>query len=200
MYRIYLAAVDLLPAIVLLAPVYFILNQACFHNARKSTFYFLFSCYLSVVYVLTGLPNITYIRPELNLNLLPLVGMIADFKNCVLNIFLFIPLGIMLPVLWSKFKTLKFTLLFGLGLSLVIELLQILTFRATDVNDLIANTLGTFFGFCCANVLLTRFPVIKHLAADAEDNDVILVIVIVLLLMFFVYPFISAVFWDLLLT
>ena len=137
MYRFYLAAIDMLPGAALLIPIYFILNQIYFRNSRKSILYFLFSCYLSVVYVLVGLPNVTYIRPELNLNLIPFAGMLADLKNSILNVLLFIPLGIMLPLLWNKFKTLKCTLLFGFGMSLTIELLQILTFRATDVNDLI---------------------------------------------------------------
>lgn len=159
MYRFYLAAVDLLPGILILAPVYLILNKAYFHNARKSFFYFLFSCYLSVVYVLVGMPNVTYIRPEVNLNLLPFIGMIDDWKNGILNILLFIPLGMMMPILWNSFRAQKNTLLFGFGTSLAIELLQMLTFRATDVNDLITNTLGAYLGFLCTNFLLQKKPI-----------------------------------------
>ena len=76
MYRFYLAAVDMLPGILILAPLYWVLNKAYFHDARKSFLYFIFSCYLSVVYVLVGMPNVTYIRPEINLNLIPIIGMI----------------------------------------------------------------------------------------------------------------------------
>ena len=196
MYRFYLAAVDLLPAAMLLIPVYWILNKIYFHNARKSIFYYLFSCYLSVVYVLVGLPNVTYIRPELNLNLLPIIGMIDDWKNSVLNVLLFVPLGVMLPLLWNKFRTQKNTLLSGFGISLAIELLQILTFRATDVNDLITNTLGAYFGFLCAKAFLQ-----KHSPAGKyETHELVIVLCIVLLVMFFVYPFVSAALWDLILS
>ena len=59
MYRLYLAAVDMLPGVLMLAPAYWILNRAYYHNTRKSFFYFVFSCYLSVVYVLVGMPNVT---------------------------------------------------------------------------------------------------------------------------------------------
>ena len=191
MYRFYLAAVDMLPGILILAPVYWILNKTYFHNSRKSISYFMFSCYLSVVYVLVGLPNVIYIRPELNLNLIPIVGMISDFKNSLLNILLFVPLGAMLPVLWNKFRTQKHTVTFGFCLSLSIELLQMLTFRATDVNDLITNTFGTFLGFCFSKRLFKR----KSKAGNST-GEAIMVIGIVLLVMFFVYPFVSSALWD----
>ena len=196
MYRLYLAAVDMLPAAVLLAPVYFALNIAYFHNARKSILYYLFSCYLSVVYILVGLPTVTYIRPELNLNLIPIIGMIDDWKNSILNILLFVPLGMMLPILWSKFSTAKTTVLFGFGMSLVIELLQIMTYRATDINDLITNTLGTLLGFCCTSVFSKKY----QLTNNGINKDMFIVLSTTLLLMFFVYPFISAAVWDLILS
>ena len=83
MYRFYLAAVDLLPAALLMIPVFWIMNQLYFHNWKKSMFYCLISCYLGVVYVLVGLPTVTYIRPELNLNLIPIIPMADDLKNSV---------------------------------------------------------------------------------------------------------------------
>jgi len=200
MYRFSLAAADILPSVVLFVPIYFILDRFCFHSMRKTILYFLFSCYLSAVYVLVGLPNVTYIRPEMNLSLIPFVGMIADFHNSVLNILLFIPLGIILPVLWKKYRILNRTLLFGFTMSVAIELLQMLTFRATDVNDLITNTVGTVLGFFCAKLFVKKLPAVKDIAATTASKELIVVLVIVLLVMFFLYPFISAVFWDLILS
>ena len=198
MYRFYLAAMDMLPAAVLLLPFYCFLNKLYFHNVRKSTVYWLFSCYLCTIYVLVGLPNVTYIRPELNLNLLPLIGILDDWKNSILNVLLFIPLGIALPILWKPFKSLKATVFSGFSLSLIIELLQILTFRATDINDLITNTTGTFLGFLCSNVLLRIFPSAKGIAHNEEIKDLLLLLAIELAVMFFLYPFLSAALWDLL--
>ena len=195
MYRFYLAAVDMLPGAILLIPIYWFLNRVYFRNARKSILYCLFSCYLSVVYVLVGMPNITYIRPEINLNLIPIIGLIDDWKNSILNILLFIPLGMALPFLWNKYRQLKNTLLFGFAFSLAIELLQMLTFRATDVNDLITNTLGTYLGFLC-----TTYPLKKHRIEEAGSHkEAGLVITVLLLVMFFVYPFVSAALWDMIL-
>ena len=196
MYRFYLAAVDMLPAALLLAPVYLVLNKAYFHNARKSILYFLFAGYLSVLYVLVGLPNVTYIRPEINLNLVPIIGMIEDWKNSILNILLFIPLGVALPVLWNKFRSKKNSVLFGFAVSFVIELLQILTYRATDINDLITNTLGTYLGFLCAKCLLKK----HQIAGENKTREAGIVTLSVLLVMFFVYPFVSSALWDLILS
>lgn len=193
MYRFYLAAIDMLPAALVLAPAYSVLNRMYFHSARKSILYYLFSCYLAVIYVLVGLPNVTYIRPELNLNLVPIIGMIDDWKNSILNILLFVPLGATLPLLWCKFRTQRNAVLFGFAVSFAIELLQMLTFRATDVNDLITNTLGTYLGFLCAKCLLKK----HQLSAEYKTADVGIVIVTVLLVMFFVYPFVSSALWDL---
>ena len=196
MYRFYLAAVDMLPAALLLAPVYLVLNKAYFHNARKSILYFLFAGYLSVLYVLVGLPYVTYIRPEINLNLVPIIGMIEDWKNSILNILLFIPLGVALPVLWNKFRSKKNSVLFGFAVSFVIELLQILTYRATDINDLITNTLGTYLGFLCAKCLLKK----HQIAGENRTREAGIVTLSVLLVMFFVYPFVSSALWDLILS
>ena len=195
MYRFYLAAVDMLPGAILLIPIYWFLNRVYFRNARKSILYCLFSCYLSVVYVLVGMPNITYIRPEINLNLIPIIGLIDDWKNSILNILLFIPLGAALPFLWNKYRQLKNTLLFGFSVSLAIELLQMLTFRATDVNDLITNTLGTYLGFLVTKCLLKKHPQ----AETGHRKEAGIVIAVVLLVMFFIYPYVSSALWDLIL-
>ena len=196
MYRLYLAIADMLPGVLILAPVYWILNSVYFHNARKSFFYFLFSCYLSAVYVLVGMPNITYIRPEANLNLIPILGIIDDWKNSILNILLFVPLGVMLPVLWNKFRQQTNTLLFAFATSFAIELLQMLTYRTSDVNDLITNTLGAYLGFHCVKRLIKN-----HTIQEADYlKDAGIVIAAVVLVMFFVYPFVSSALWDFILT
>ena len=196
MYRFYLAAIDMLPCALLLIPLYWLLNRVYFRNAGNSILYCLFSCYLSVVYVLVGLPNVTYIRPELNLNLIPFAGIIEDWKNSILNILLFVPLGIFLPLLWRRFRSAKRTIPTGFLTSLAIELLQILTFRATDVNDLITNTLGTYLGFLTVSRLQQRFHILEHVPTAEHTLDPVIVLCATFLVMFFVYPFISAALWD----
>lgn len=196
MYRFYLAAVDLLPAALLMIPVFWIMNQLYFHNWKKSVLYCLISCYLSVVYVMVGLPTVTYIRPELNLNLIPIIPMVDDLKNSVLNVFLFIPIGVMLPLGWGKLRELRYVIRFGFGISLCIELLQMLTFRATDVNDLITNTLGTYLGYLAARAMVKQNSRIANLVVEKNNHSLFVILLIVFGIMFFLYPFVSATLWD----
>ena len=196
MYRFYLAAVDLVPAAVLMIPFYWIMNLLYFHNSRKSVFYCLLSCYLGVVYVLVGLPTVTYIRPELNLNLIPILPMAEDLKNSVLNVVLFVPLGMMLPLGWRKFQEKYHAVGFAFGISLCIELLQMLTFRATDVNDLITNTVGACLGYLAIMPVIKKNPKIAGLVAEENSSGIYSVLLITFGIMFFVYPFVSAALWD----
>lgn len=70
------------------------------------------------------------------------------WSSLALNILLFVPLGMLLPVVKESFGTLKKNLILGIILSLSIESLQILTKRGWfDVDDVINNTLGTVIGF-----------------------------------------------------
>ena len=64
------------------------------------------------------------------------------------NIAMFIPFGFVLPLLWQKFE--RFGMIAGtcFAISLVIELVQFVNpLRATDVDDLIMNTLGGTIGY-----------------------------------------------------
>lgn len=192
MIRIYLTLVDIVPAAVVLIPLFLIFYFTIYkRNARKSFLYSLFCLYLSAVFALVGIPNITYFRPDLNLNLIPFSGMISDLKNSVLNIALLLPFGFFLPVLWGKFRKLRSAVMMGFSLSLFIELLQTLTFRATDVNDLITNVLGTVTGFLIAKPIADKcLPVAK------ENRDVYGLIMLSFGIMFFVHPFLSPMIWD----
>jgi len=196
MARILFALLEVFCGAVVLLPVYFLLNKVVFHNGRKTALYFLFSCYLAAVWALVGLPNVTYVRLELNLNAVPFLGMIGDLKNSILNVLLFVPLGFLLPVLWEKYRTWKKTVLFGLGMSLVIEVLQIFTFRATDINDLITNVFGTFLGSALAGVLLNRVPGIRR---EERSGELVIVCGITFAVMFFAHPFLSGLMWKLIL-
>jgi len=73
-----------------------------------------------------------------------------------LNILLFIPLGFLLPLISTAHRQLKKLLFLGFGLSLTIEISQMFTrHRVSDLNDLIANTLGALLGYLCF-VLLAK--------------------------------------------
>ncbi|MET1015153.1 MAG: VanZ family protein [Paenisporosarcina sp.] len=67
--------------------------------------------------------------------------------NFMGNIFMFIPIGFFLPLLWKKFDHVLLTVSTGFLLSLSIELLQLTQSRSSDVDDLWLNTLGALIGF-----------------------------------------------------
>ena len=192
MYRVFLAAMDTVPAAVVLIPVFGVLYGTVYScDLKKTVFHCLFCLYLSAVFVLVGIPNVTYFRPEVNLNLIPFRGMVEDLKNCILNVVLFVPLGLFLPVLWHRFRKLGSCAVFGFGFSLFIELLQMLTFRATDVNDLITNTAGTALGF-----LLAKGASGKKGSVGQGSGDVYLLTALSFSVMFFIHPFLSPLIWD----
>lgn len=88
-------------------------------------------------------PNISYI-PFVN-------GISLEF---ILNIICFMPLGFLCPFISRFFGQIKNAAMIGFGLSLAIEISQLFTlYRATDINDLIANVLGTILGCCCFKLI-----------------------------------------------
>ncbi|HJB26868.1 MAG TPA: VanZ family protein, partial [Firmicutes bacterium] len=59
---------------------------------------------------------------------------------------IFVPVGFFFALLWHKKRFLR-ALFGGAGISLFIELCQLPMSRATDIDDLILNTLGALFGY-----------------------------------------------------
>lgn len=186
--------IEILISMLLLIPVFSVLNITRFHSIKKTMFYFIFATYLAAVYLFVGMPTLQFMRFELSLTLIPFLPMIADFKNTILNIILFIPLGIMLPFLWKKYNTLKATLFFGFSTSLAIELLQILTYRATDINDLIVNTVGAVLGYFVFRTISCIFPSVTEFAG--RKNEISAVMLTVCVVMFFIQPYLAIIYYK----
>lgn len=81
-----------------------------------------------------------------NINLVPFQD---GFEiSGLLNIIFFIPLGFVLPTLWSKYNSLIRTLCFGVIFSFIIEIGQLFVkYRITDIDDLLMNGLGVIVGW-----------------------------------------------------
>ena len=195
MYRLFLAGLDAAVASVLIIPVFLALNQIYFHSWKKTFFCMALAVYLAGVYLVVGLPNVTYIRFEPNINLIPFLDLFSDLSAALLNIILFLPLGFLSAVLWKRFQSVRHNLMLGFSVSLSIEILQMFTFRATDVNDLITNTLGSLIGWGIGCMILKLFP---RLSCNGTDKEGILIYGTVLCIMFFIHPFIAPVIWNLL--
>ncbi|SEU09198.1 VanZ family protein [Paenibacillus sp. NFR01] len=126
-----------------------------------------FSIYLLCVIQLVFFPIEVNIGKYANLtpwyktiNFIPLLTI--DIITFILNIIMLIPLGVYLPLLHKKFESLKNVAYSGFFLSLSIEVLQMMiriicgNGRSTDINDLIANTVGAVLGYIVINGLLKR--------------------------------------------
>ena len=186
--------IEIFLSMLLLMPTFSVLNKTRFHSIKKTMLYFVFATYLASVYLFVGMPTLQFMRFDLSLTLTPFLPMIADFKNTILNIILFIPLGIMLPFLWKKYNTFRATVVFGFSMSLTIELLQILTYRATDINDLISNTVGTVLGYFVFRIASCIFPSVTK--AASRKNEIAVVILIVCVVMFFIQPYLAAIYYK----
>jgi glycopeptide antibiotics resistance protein len=88
------------------------------------------------------------------INLVPLVNLF-DYDifsealiNFIGNTAMFIPLGIVWPIVFKELDTPLKNLTAGAGFSLLIEILQLPFFdRVSDVDDLLLNTLGFAMGY-----------------------------------------------------
>jgi glycopeptide antibiotics resistance protein len=68
--------------------------------------------------------------------------------NLIGNTTMFIPLGIVWPSVFKKLDTHSKVIAAGVGVTLTIEILQLPFFgRATDIDDLILNSLGFLMGY-----------------------------------------------------
>jgi hypothetical protein len=83
----------------------------------------------------------------------------ADPIGVLLNAVMFVPLGVLLPLI-ARVRSARRAVLIGFLLSLTIELVQfaadvtISTARIVDIDDLWANTLGTLIGYAIFRVVV----------------------------------------------
>jgi glycopeptide antibiotics resistance protein len=138
------------------------------------------------MYAAVGLPDITYFRYHPHFNFSPFLYMFPDLETTILNVVLFIPLGFYMPLLWKRFRSFLLTILLGFSITVLIELLQIFTYRATDINDLITNTVGTILGFIAGRIALLLFP---NIHPSENTKDIWIVFGSSFGVMFLIYPF-----------
>jgi len=124
-----------------------------------------------------------------NVNLIPIVGEI-DFEF-MLNILAFIPLGFLCPIISRSYEQVKRIALLGVVLSLAIEISQLFTLhRATDINDVIANTLGAIVGFLCFRLCVVIFRA-KGKHSDSPKVDSMRFLPALIVVTAFIFTFIS---------
>ena len=148
----------------------------------------LLTLYLNAMYIVIGVPGIQYIRWDPTLNLIPFQDFSSsNITGMALNAVMFAPLGFLLPLIFERYRRWGRTLAAGFLTSLTVELIQLFTFRATDVDDLIMNTLGTVVGFLIAKVIFRHRTAVFRGKKDWLELMAINLIVL-LVIVFVRYP------------
>lgn len=81
------------------------------------------------------------------MNLIPFANFTEDVEGHLLNILLFVPFGLLVPMLsGSRLQALPITAT-AIATSLVIEFSQLLNSRVTDADDLLMNVIGALIGY-----------------------------------------------------
>ena len=143
--------------------VYFILNVIFLFSGKrkfkedfrtqkkKILFEFLLLLYMCTILKITGVIGMNF-NTQFNSSVLkniiivPFVG--SNIKMVILNILMFVPYGILLPIVFTKRKwDVKGICFISFCSSLCIEILQLFGGRLCEIDDLIANIGGTIIGY-----------------------------------------------------
>jgi glycopeptide antibiotics resistance protein len=194
------AVAGLLPILLILALYYFATSrknkQSLLHVIGMGMFCFA----LTAIFSATSIPDIYHLTVDVTVNFIPFADITTNFLQYMLNVILFIPVGFLLPMLWEKFENKRLTFIFGFLITLFIEVSQLFSFRTTDIDDLLMNTLGVVTGYFLfafaqkifSKIIIFRFEYGKHWRKEPSAC-----LCLVLLTMFFIQPLISSWLWGL---
>lgn len=117
---------------------------------------------------MTGIGKLKAFSPRIVV--IPFVDMISGPMDTMLNVILFFPLGFFLPLLFQNYNRISKIALTGFLLSLSIELVQMFGRGATDINDLITNTVGAVLGYLICKLLSK--PMRKELCEKFQAQNI----------------------------
>ena len=207
MLRLLSLGIDCISSIIFVIPAILILQYLIFsqHNFNQFIAIFIFALYLIAVFTVVGIPTVGTFRVDLGFNLIPLIDIVnsplAYTKNTILNIILFVPLGFLVPAIWKNYRSVRTMFFMGFALSVSIEILQIFTFRLTDIDDLITNTAGAVIGYYIAKRCSFKIPLkIPDHNEDSMRYEPVIVLVVMLLIAAFLKPMVSNSMWDIVLS
>ena len=144
----------------------------------------LFVVYMNAMFCVVGIPSAQFVRWNPEINWIPFRDFSsANIVGMSLNILMFIPFGAFLPIYFGRFWKMSTTVLAGALMSFTIEVLQLFTFRLTDIDDLIMNTLGTLLGYGIGAIIVHKQ---KERLVDHDVMKLIAIIGICMLVVVFV--------------
>lgn len=166
-----------IPVIAALA-LYFIILLLL--RKRQKIGHIVLSCvfcfYLTGILTMTGIWYMSAFDPRIVY--VPFVDMIRGPVDSVLNIILFIPLGFFLPLFYKNYDKIGKIALIGFLFSASIEIVQMFGCGATDINDLITNTIGACLGFCIYKALHKVIPESWYEKIQVEGSQCVFELII----------------------
>lgn len=99
-------------------------------------------------------PHNNYIPFKSLINLLNSKNLLTIFRNVAGNVIMFMPLGVLAPILFKRVRSIKNIFMISLLCSLTIEFSQFIisyiltiSYKVTDIDDIILNIIGGLLGF-----------------------------------------------------
>ncbi len=107
--------------------------------------------YIYIVFAVSDIGTVwNFIEHDLTLTL-KLINIVPFHEETtasyLLNLFMFVPLGFLLPLIWWEMRNMKTAIATGFFFSLAIELSQLCNNRYSDIDDLLMNTIGVVLGY-----------------------------------------------------
>ena len=127
---------------------------------------FVFCFYLLGILTMTGIWWFQSFSPRFVW--IPFIDMLRGPIDTALNILLFIPLGLFLPLLYEKFDKIRHIAFAGFLISLSVEIVQMFGCGITDINDLITNTVGVCIGYFVYLMVSKIAPKTRRMVTQSE--------------------------------
>lgn len=141
---------------------------------KKEFLLFVFASYCVAIISATIMPqwckstidsvtHIEFVRNEPKFNFIPFKSISSFLEltgenskiNLIVNFFLLFPFGLLFPIICPTYK--KKTLIYGILISISIEVLQIIPGRSTDIDDVILNIGGCSIGYGIAHLIIDTY-------------------------------------------
>ncbi len=207
MIRLLSIGIDCISSIIFVIPAVIVLQYAIFkqRNLNRFTAIFIFALYIIAVFSVVGIPAAGTFKVDFSFNIIPLIDIVNSpleyIKNTILNIILFIPMGFLVPAIWKNYRSIKIMFFMGLALSASIEILQIFTFRLTDIDDLITNTAGTVIGYYIGKRFSFKLPLkLDNNKEYLIQYEPFIILAVMFLIGVFLKPVVSNGIWDIVLS
>ena len=147
---------DMFPYILISIPIIIIVRFIIYKKENKFNLKREILLFIFIIYMVGLLSQTLKTGNKHEINIIPFKIIYDSYKELLdgniyyllisflANIIIFIPIGILLPILYNLKD--KHIILIGFCISLFIEIIQFFLNRTTDIDDLILNTFGVVIG------------------------------------------------------